>query len=644
MFPKRFQALCTKHTVDLFLGRRKNRIPLRRVTPCHHSGIIPIERRTFASTVQCKAIITKNTVASYLRSLSPREEAKLEQSILDAISHHKNGILDPILQRNIRKLGWVQSLRVVKPAGMVGLFSKASEPADTLHGKSTDAGILVHLTLPTLMHSGAEQMKHDIQRIVSQQVVSFLKQQQQSSHNNDDKDATWQDDIVRVDMNITALKPVPFAHNTDEQDELIKKLGPGLANVRHFLAVYSCKGGVGKSTVAANLAYELSRMGGRVGLLDVDIYGPSLPVLVKPNDPAVRRSSIGPGIVKPIEHMGVKMLSLGFVSPTSGVPGSGPSGGAAVMRGPMAGRVVTQLLKGTEWGELDVLVLDMPPGTGDVQLTICQDLELSGAVSVTTPSKLAATDAAKGIEMFTSLGVRTLAIVENMSYFDCEGGSRHYPFGKSIQEKTEFLKGSDKTPIFQFPISSLMNEANDDGCPLCLSRPEKAAVELNRFHELASTVAKELLLLEYGSSDETSEESSVQIDGRRFDVNSLHLSVDNKLNRFIVRLFSDSGATQVVIPGEKLRLWHPKLGVPMDDVSGGGSDNTKEGKSSMVTHTSSNGCASHSHDQGGQTHRLFPCKLEKKGRYGYAVEWADHSTIIYSMYSLARAAGGKSCN
>ena len=111
----------------------------------------------------------------------------------------------------------------------------------------------------------------------------------------------------------------------------------------HFIGVYSCKGGVGKSTVAVNLAYELAQMGGRIGLLDLDVYGPSLPVLVKPNDPAVRQSPLGTGMVYPIEHKGVKLLSLGFVSANSGVPGSGQDNGAAVLRGPMAGKVVTQL-------------------------------------------------------------------------------------------------------------------------------------------------------------------------------------------------------------------------------------------------------------------------------------------------------------
>jgi len=632
--------------------------------------------------------IAQETISKYLEDMSPREEANLEKIILDALSHEEYGVRDPIIGRNIRKLGWIQSLHIRKSREL-GLLRNSTTSGNN------GASIVVNLSLPTLMHPGVQEIKNEIQKMVSKQVILAMKK--------DDAVATYnvrleqqqqgEEELVKVDVMITSSKPSPFVHNVEEQDEIIKRLGPGLANVRHFIAVYSCKGGVGKSTVAVNLAYEMSRLGGRIGLLDVDIYGPSLPVLVKPDDAAVRRSSIGPGIVIPIQHNNVKMISLGFVSPTSGVPGSGPSGGAAVMRGPMAGRVVTQLLKGTDWGELDVLILDMPPGTGDVQLTICQDLELTGAVSVTTPSKLAATDAAKGIEMFTSLGVRTLAIVENMSYFDvsscicvcsfcfcrvvhlilltlhhvdpimvvfatlqCQDGSRHYPFGKSIAEKTDFFPlhlNSDSLPnIYQLPISSRMNEANDDGSPLCLSRPKEASVELDVFHKLSCDIAKELLLLDHGhghghlnNNDDSDDNSCIEIDGKLFDIASLHLSVDNEKQMFVVRLFSDVGATQVMIPGNKLRSWHPKLGEPLPILLDE-SNNEEQEKQIMVTHTSgSKGCGS-SHD--GHAHRhdlkLFPCKLEKKGKYGYAVEWADRSTIIYSMYSLAKAAGGMSQN
>ena len=351
----------------------------------------------------------------YLTNLSPREEVQLEEELLDAISNEKTGVIDPILQRNIRDLGWIKRIKLLD--NVKNMESKAN----TSHEEGLKHSITAKLILPTLMISHSNKLKEDLIRVIQETVWNgWVKKnaKEGKSISFSDHDSALMMQSIKVNVELKSSKPIPFVRNIKEHDDVIKKLGPGLANVRHFLAVYSCKGGVGKSTTAANLAYELSRLGGRVGLLDVDIYGPSLPILVKPDDSAVRKSPIGPGVVKPILHRGVKMLSLGFVSPQSGVPGSGSNTGAAVMRGPMAGRVVTQLLKGTEWGELDVLILDMPPGTGDVQLTVCQELELSGAVSVTTPSKLAAVDAAKGVEMFTSLGVPTLAIVENMSYFD----------------------------------------------------------------------------------------------------------------------------------------------------------------------------------------------------------------------------------
>jgi len=193
----------------------------------------------------------------------------------------------------------------------------------------------------------------------------------------------------------------------------------------------------------------------------------------------------------------------------------------------------------------------------------------------------------------------------------------------------------NESNIFQFPISSRINEANDEGTPLCLSRPAEASIELDIFGQLSSTIARELLLLQHGRSSELADDSSIRIGGDTFDIASLQLSVDNSKDMFVVRFFSESGATQVEIPGEKLRSWHPKLGEPMEVET-----NEEDG---MVTHTSGKGCGSHSHSHnhgGGVSPKLFPCKIEKKGRYGYSVEWADQATIIYSMYSLAKAAGG----
>ena len=158
-------------------------------------------------------------------------------------------------------------------------------------------------------------------------------------------------------------------------------------------------------------------------------------------------------------------------------------------------------LKGTDWGKLDVLLLDMPPGTGDVQLTLCQDLQLSGAVSVIKPSKLAVRDAQKGIDMFTSMGVPTLAVVEDMVFFECEGGGRHYPFGSHTPDASALCQSlglKSSSNLVRLPISSPTNNANEAGAPLCLTRPPSASAELDTFGRLAEVVAGELTKMRHG--------------------------------------------------------------------------------------------------------------------------------------------------
>jgi Mrp family chromosome partitioning ATPase len=535
---------------------------LRRILQYASSSNLPQRYRTNC-TISHSVSWPAHSRAFSSSPLSRRALAALEEELTIAVGR----IQDPILDTNLKTLSW--------------LPKRIAVDGDT---------VTVTLQLPSLLHPNLDELK----RRVDETATALLKEKGYT---------------VKIELH--AGKPFPIhASSSDEQSEYLKTLGPALANVSHCLAVYSCKGGVGKSTVAVNLAYELARMGGRVGLLDVDIYGPSLPILVKPDDPAVRKSKIGTSMVMPIVHGGVKILSLGFVSPDSGVPGSGEAGGAAVMRGPMAARVVAQLLKGTEWGDLDVLVLDLPPGTGDVQLAVCQDLRLTGAVAVTTPSKLALSDAKKGIDMFTSLGVPTLAVVENMAFFVCDGGGKHYPFGRGILE--ESMKN-----VFQLPISTLTNGANDCGIPLALARPSEAHEELAIIGELATSVSRELFLAQHGRSDPSVEKSlphkvifpNSSTDDE-FDVASTHLTVTK--DGFVARFFSDKGAMQVPIPAANMRVRHPKTGEVLDDTDAG-----------MVQ----------------KSPKLLPAKLDPKGRYGYAIEWADGATIIYSMLSIARAAG-----
>ena len=184
-----------------------------------------------------------------------------------------------------------------------------------------------------------------------------------------------------------------------------------LPNIKYVVAVASGKGGVGKSTVAANLALALKQGGARVGLMDADIYGPSVPIMMGVHGVVDQHTT-----VLPLERHGIRLMSMGFIVPATQ---------AVIWRGPMVHRAITQFLTDLDWGTLDVLVIDLPPGTGDAQLTLTQTCPLTGAVIVTTPQDVSLLDARKGLEMFRQVRVPVLGIVENMSYFMGDDGKRY---------------------------------------------------------------------------------------------------------------------------------------------------------------------------------------------------------------------------
>jgi len=257
----------------------------------------------------------------------------------------------------------------------------------------------------------------------------------------------------------------------------------GLAKVSHVIGVSSCKGGVGKSTIAVNLAFTLSRMGAKVGLLDADIYGPSLPTLIKIENTSLM---VIDGLIQPIEYQGVKLMSFGYAQSEAK---------AAIMRGPMVSGVISQLATETDWGELDYLVVDMPPGTGDIQLTLTQQLPFVGALIVTTPQKLSFVDVVKGIQMFEAVQVPTLGVIENMSYFVCDNcDKRHTPFGEGALARLTEQYGLENT--FKLPLLPEISAFCDEGRPAVLIQPDS---ELTKsYSEIAEITVREVSKIENG--------------------------------------------------------------------------------------------------------------------------------------------------
>ncbi len=253
-----------------------------------------------------------------------------------------------------------------------------------------------------------------------------------------------------------------------------------LPGVKNIVAVASGKGGVGKSTVSVNLALALRDSGAEVGLLDADIYGPSIPLMLdvrgQPQITPDRK-------IVPKEALGLRCMSIGFLAGEDA---------PVIWRGPMVHGVIKQFLSDVDWGELDYLVLDLPPGTGDAVLTICQGAPLSGAVIVTTPQEVALIDARKGLKMFERVNVPVLGIVENMSWFTCpKCDERHALFGEGGGGRAAKELGVEL--LGQIPLQPDVVRAGDEGHPTVLSSPDSPAG--TAFFEIAGMVARKLSLL-----------------------------------------------------------------------------------------------------------------------------------------------------
>ncbi|MGE9270188.1 MAG: P-loop NTPase [Verrucomicrobiales bacterium] len=261
---------------------------------------------------------------------------------------------------------------------------------------------------------------------------------------------------IKVDIEI---KDAP-SQATPAADSSGKSSIPG---IKHIIAVGSGKGGVGKSTVAANLAVALSKSGASVGLCDCDLYGPSVAMMFGSNERPMANER---DEIIPVEVNGIKLMSMGFL-----LEDRSP----VIVRGPMATRYTQQFLRQVEWGELDYLILDLPPGTGDIQLTIVQTVALDGAIIVTTPQEVALIDARKAVSMFAKVNVPILGLIENMAWFECDHGIRYPIFGEGGGKREA---AQLNVPLLaQIPLELPVGVGGDQGIPVTEQSPDSAAAQ-----------------------------------------------------------------------------------------------------------------------------------------------------------------------
>lgn len=398
------------------------------------------------------------STGSSFRTAAPPQGDRWREEVEAKLSK----VLDPVLGRSVVDLEMVFDI-AQKGGG-------PPEDHETWESLMEPSVVEVTLALPT----GAYPEREALVQAVGEAVASVR----------------WVDRAV-VLTRYARPRPPPTVNRT--------KLLTGLRHVGSLVAVYSCKGGVGKSTVATNLAYSLAARGGRVGIFDADVYGPSLPAMVSPTDTSIR--STDGKLLLPIEYEGVKCMSYGWAAGPSeeGADDAGTgSGRATVARGAIVSGTIVQLLGETDWGELDYLILDLPPGTGDIQLTLTQQITppITAAVVVSTPHHLAHIDALKGVDMFERTAVPTVAVVENMAYFDGDDGKRYYPFGPGHAVELAEACGLSSDHAITLPILPAVATASgggeSGGHPYVLEQPgsEVAALYDTLSEGLVATLLK----------------------------------------------------------------------------------------------------------------------------------------------------------
>nr|CCA21133.1 conserved hypothetical protein [Albugo laibachii Nc14] len=404
----------------------------------------------------------------------------------------------------------------------------------------------------------------------------------------------WKKDSMESLRELDWIQSLHIETARPKPKNLHAKRSSTLENVSEIVAVSSCKGGVGKSTVAVNLAYSLVQRGARVGILDADIYGPSLPTMINPEDRVVRPSPTNKGFILPLEFQGVKLMSFGFVNQKA-APGAGGVG-AAVMRGPMVSKLIDQLILATQWGSLDFLIVDMPPGTGDIQMSLTQQMPISAAVIVTTPQRLSTIDVEKGIVMFQNLKVPSVAVVENMAFFDCIHGTRHYPFGRSHMQ--ELAEKYSIEHMFQLPITQESAYSADHGKPFVLGGNDPNTVET--YKHLAEAIAREVVKLRHKA-----------LLAPEF--------LFNPARGILLRSYTSTHAKEITISAAQLRA-QCRCAQCVDEFTG---------KQLLdITKIST---------------EIVPTTIQRKGNYAYAVAWSDgHSASLYTDQHLQQLISEKS--
>lgn len=290
-----------------------------------------------------------------------------------------------------------------------------------------------------------------------------------------------------LEAEFPSLEKTDITFTTGITEHINKKKSMLMPGVKNTIAVASGKGGVGKSTATVNLAAALTSLGMKVGIIDADIYGPSIPIMMNlKGKPSVTQKD-GKNKLIPMENYGVEVMSIGFLM---------EEGTAVVWRGPMASSALKQFIGDVVWGKLDFLLFDMPPGTGDIQLTLSQTLPLTGAVIVTTPQEISLADARKGHIMFNKVNVPTLGIIENMSYYAKDDGTKDYIFGQGGGKKMS--DDYNVALLGEIPINTKVREFGDSGKPIVLADPDSPEAEA--FISIAKKLVKEVNILNSNES------------------------------------------------------------------------------------------------------------------------------------------------